>query len=53
MIIVGILLVALAIGGGVWFLSSRSSHKRREEREAQQLADAQADARRWIERLGG
>ena len=27
--------------------------KRREEREAQQLADAQADARRWIERLGG
>lgn len=53
MIIVGILLVALAIGGGAWFISSRSSHKRREEREAQQLADAQADARRWIERLGG
>ena len=53
MIIVGILLVALAIGGSAWFISSRSSQKRREEREAQQLADAQADARRWIERLGG
>ena len=34
-------------------MSSRNSQKRREEREAQQLADAQADARRWIERLGG
>ena len=53
MIIVGILLVALAIGGGAWFISSRSSQKHREEREAQQLADAQADARRWVERLGG
>ena len=34
-------------------MSSHNSQKRREEREAQQLADAQADARRWIERLGG
>ncbi|MDK4229501.1 DUF1542 domain-containing protein [Corynebacterium tuberculostearicum] len=53
MIVVGILLLVLAVGGGAWFMSSRNSQKRREEREAQQLADAQADARRWIERLGG
>ena len=53
MIIVDILLLVLAVGGGAWFMSSRHSQKRREEREAQQLADAQADARRWIERLGG
>jgi len=53
MIIVEILLLVLAVGGGAWFMSSRNSQKRREEREAQQLADAQADARRWIERLGG
>ncbi|EET76725.1 hypothetical protein [Corynebacterium tuberculostearicum] len=53
MIVVGILLLVLAVGGGAWFMSSHNSQKRREEREAQQLADAQADARRWIERLGG
>ncbi|WP_408923340.1 DUF1542 domain-containing protein [Corynebacterium tuberculostearicum] len=53
MIVVGILLLVLVVGGGAWFMSSHNSQKRREEREAQQLADAQADARRWIERLGG
>ena len=53
MIVVELLLLVVVLGGGAWYLSSRSSKKNREEREAQQLADAQADARRWIERLGG
>ncbi|MDK4232957.1 MULTISPECIES: DUF1542 domain-containing protein [Corynebacterium] len=53
MIVVELLLLVVVLGGGAWYLSSRSSKKSREEREAQQLADAQADARRWIERLGG
>lgn len=53
MISVNVLLVAIVLGGGAWLISSRTSKKKREEREATQLADAQADARRWIERLGG
>ncbi|MBK4141380.1 DUF1542 domain-containing protein [Corynebacterium macginleyi] len=53
MVVVVLLLIAVVLGGGAWFLSSRNSKKSQEEREAQQLADAQADARRWIERLGG
>ena len=46
MIVVELLLLVVVLGGGAWYLSSRSSKKSREEREAQQLADAQADARR-------
>ena len=51
--LVEFLLIPAIAGGGVWWLSSRNSKKREEERAAQELADAQADARRWIERLGG
>lgn len=51
--LVDFLLILAIAGGGVWWLSSRNSKKREEERAAQELADAQADARRWIERLGG
>lgn len=42
-----VLLIALVIGGGVWW--SRTSAARRER----DLADARAEAQRWYERLGG
>lgn len=48
-----LLLLVAIVGGGAWYLSSRGNKKREAEREQAQLEDAQADARRWIERLGG
>lgn len=48
-----ILLLVAIVGGGAWYLSSRGNKKREQEREQARLEDAQADARRWIERLGG
>lgn len=45
------LLIALVLGGTIWFLSSRSRSQVRTS-DASRLEDAQADARRWIERLG-
>lgn len=49
----GLLLLIVVVGGGAWFMSASSSKKKKEQREAERFADAQADARRWIERLGG
>ncbi len=45
------LLIVLALGGTIWFLSSRSRLQERTA-SASSIEDAQADARRWIERLG-
>ncbi|MDY3127210.1 MAG: DUF1542 domain-containing protein [Corynebacterium sp.] len=47
------LLIAAAVGGGAWFFASRNSKKNQQEREQRELADARADAQRWIDRLGG
>jgi len=45
--IVLIALLILLVGGGLYLLKSRADTKQRE------LDDAKADARRWVERLGG
>lgn len=46
------LLILAIIGGGLYYLSTRSTKQKTAEIETAQLEDAQADARRWIERLG-
>lgn len=46
-----LLLIAIVIGGGV-FIVSKMSGNNTKKIEEQKFADAQADARRWIERLG-
>ena len=46
-----LLLIAIVVGGGV-FLASKISGNSNKKVEEQKFADAQADARRWIERLG-
>ena len=46
--VIAVLIVVLLIGGGAWlYLRGRQAAQQRE------LEDAQADARRWVERLGG
>ncbi|ONI85647.1 hypothetical protein ALI22I_28165 [Saccharothrix sp. ALI-22-I] len=45
--IVLLVLLALVVGAG-WYFAKSAAEKRR-----RQLEDAQADARRWVERLGG
>ncbi|GAA4694422.1 hypothetical protein [Phytohabitans rumicis] len=42
-----VLLVALLVGGALWWRRTSAA------RQAQDLADARADAQRWYERLGG
>ncbi len=49
---VELLLLLLLLGGGAAYFMNRSKKQREEELEATRLADAQTDARRWIERLG-
>ncbi|ANE04638.1 hypothetical protein [Corynebacterium crudilactis] len=46
-----LLLIAIVIGGGV-FVASKMGSKNTKKQEETEFADAQADARRWIERLG-
>ncbi|MBX8996666.1 DUF1542 domain-containing protein [Corynebacterium testudinoris] len=46
------LLILAIIGGGLYYLSTRSTKQKTAEIETAQLEDAQTDARRWIERLG-
>ncbi|GAB2512017.1 hypothetical protein CATRI_09890 [Corynebacterium atrinae] len=46
------LLILAIIGGGLYYLSTRSTKQKTAEIETVKLEDAQADARRWIERLG-
>ncbi|BAU96763.1 hypothetical protein N24_2501 [Corynebacterium suranareeae] len=46
-----LLLIAIVIGGGVFVASKMGSNNSKKQEEAK-FADAQADARRWIERLG-
>lgn len=43
-----VLLVLLALAGVIWYSARSAAEKRRRE-----LEDAQAEARRWVERLGG
>ena len=43
-----VLLVLLALVGAIWYAARSAAEKRRRE-----LEDAQAEARRWVERLGG
>ncbi|MFI9006570.1 hypothetical protein ACIGNX_04960 [Actinosynnema sp. NPDC053489] len=43
-----VLLVLLVLVGAVWYSARSAAEKRRRE-----LEDAQAEARRWVERLGG
>ncbi|MEU4767061.1 hypothetical protein AB0H12_27780 [Actinosynnema sp. NPDC023794] len=43
-----VLLVLLVLAGAVWYAARSAAEKRRRE-----LEDAQAEARRWVERLGG
>lgn len=46
--LIAVLLLVLIIGGGTaWYLQHRKAAQQRE------LEDAQAEARRWVERLGG
>jgi uncharacterized membrane protein YgcG len=45
-VVLGVL--ALAVGGGVMFVRARTAAAQQRE-----LQDAQAEARRWVERLGG
>ena len=47
-----LLLLLAIVGGGAYFFMNRSTKQKSAELEATRLADAQADARRWIERLG-
>ncbi|WP_216216131.1 hypothetical protein [Amycolatopsis aidingensis] len=42
-----IVLLVLVIGGGIYFVRTQAARRQR------QLDDAKADARRWVERLGG
>lgn len=42
-----IVLLVLVVGGGLWYARTRAEARRKE------LDDAKADARRWVERLGG
>lgn len=46
-----LLLIAIVIGGGV-FIASKMSGNNNKKIEEEKFSDAQADARRWIERLG-
>ena len=46
-----LLLIAIVIGGGV-FIASKMGSNNTKKLEETKFADAQADARRWIERLG-
>lgn len=46
------LLLLIVLGAGAAFWMNRNKKKQQEIDEARQLEDAQADARRWIERLG-
>lgn len=46
-----LLLIAIVVGGGVFVASKMGSNNNKKQEEAK-FADAQADARRWIERLG-
>ena len=48
----GLIIILAAVGGAVWFVSSRSK-KNTAAIEQQSFEDAIADARRWTERLGG
>lgn len=48
-----LLLILIILGGGAAYFISRNNKKREELRASEALEDAQADARRWIERLGG
>ncbi|TQM80622.1 hypothetical protein FHX81_2963 [Saccharothrix saharensis] len=43
-----VLLVLLVLAGAIWYSARSAAEKRRRE-----LEDAQAEARRWVERLGG
>lgn len=45
-----LLILAILLGGGIW-LSSRNNKKKDAELEASRLSDAQADAKRWTDRL--
>lgn len=45
--VVLIALLILVVGGGMYFAKTRS------DRRARELEDAKAEARRWVERLGG
>lgn len=46
--VIAVVLLVLIIGGGTWYwLQSRQAAQQRD------LEDAQAEARRWVERLGG
>ncbi|RSZ63139.1 DUF1542 domain-containing protein [Corynebacterium hylobatis] len=47
-----LLLLLLIIGGGAAYFMNRSNKQKTADLEATKLADAQAEARRWIERLG-
>lgn len=47
-----LLLLLLMLGGGAAYFMNRQNKNRAAEVEQNRLADAQADARRWIERLG-
>ena len=49
---VELLLLLLILGGGAAWYMNRSTKTKAVELEQTRLADAQADARRWIERLG-
>lgn len=46
-----LLLIAIVVGGGV-FIASKVAGNNNKKVEERKFADAQADARRWIERLG-
>ncbi|ALC06574.1 hypothetical protein CDES_11005 [Corynebacterium deserti GIMN1.010] len=46
-----LLLIALVVGGGVFVASKMGSNNTKKQEDAE-FADAQADARRWIDRLG-
>ncbi|GAB3700945.1 hypothetical protein GCM10027595_15530 [Corynebacterium nasicanis] len=47
-----LLLLLLVLGGGAAWYMNRTTKNKTAELEQSRLADAQADARRWIERLG-
>lgn len=46
-----LLLIAIVVGGGI-FVVSKVTGNNTKKQEAVEFSDAQADARRWIERLG-